>query len=84
MPNAEEFSELVRTGGLDFALLKPIDTQFLVSLSKFEWSSLANFVFAAAACSAYSLVQIDYTPGLGRDPALSVLRRSAAWRFSTA
>ena len=29
MPNAEEFSELIRTGGLDFALLKPIDTQFL-------------------------------------------------------
>ena len=24
MPNAEEFSELIRTGGLDFALLKPI------------------------------------------------------------
>src|SRR5262245_10838275 len=30
MPNAEEFSELIRTGGLDFALLKPIDTQFLI------------------------------------------------------
>ena len=29
MPNAEEFSELIRTGELDFALLKPIDTQFL-------------------------------------------------------
>ena len=28
MPNAEEFSELIRTGDLDFALLKPIDTQF--------------------------------------------------------
>ena len=34
MPNAEEFSELIRTGGLDFALLKPIDTQFLVSLQR--------------------------------------------------
>ena len=34
MPNAEEFSELIRTGGLDFALLKPIDTQFLVSFRK--------------------------------------------------
>ena len=29
MTNADEFSELIRTGGLDFALLKPIDTQFL-------------------------------------------------------
>ncbi len=45
MPNAEEFSELIRTGGLDFALLKPIDTQFLVSFRKVEWSSLANVLF---------------------------------------
>ena len=46
MPNCEEFSELIRTGNLDFALLKPIDTQFLISLQKIEWSALANFVFA--------------------------------------
>ena len=26
MPNCQEFSELIRTGNLDFALLKPIDT----------------------------------------------------------
>ena len=43
MPNAEEFSEMIRTGRLDFALLKPIDTQFLISLHKIDWSSLANF-----------------------------------------
>lgn len=43
MPNCEELSELIRSGGLDFALLKPIDTQFLVSLQKSDWSSLANF-----------------------------------------
>ncbi|HEV7282786.1 MAG TPA: ABC-2 family transporter protein [Pirellulaceae bacterium] len=42
MPNAEEFSELIRTGGLDFALLKPVDTQFLISLRKMDWSSLTN------------------------------------------
>lgn len=44
MPNCEDISELIRTGGLDFALLKPIDTQFLVSLEKVDWSSLANFL----------------------------------------
>ena len=43
MPNAEEFSELIRTGNLDFALLKPIDTQFLISLRRIEWSALSNF-----------------------------------------
>ena len=46
MPNTEELSELIRSGGLDFALLKPIDTQFLVSLARVDWSSLANFLFA--------------------------------------
>ena len=42
MPNVEEFSELIRTGGLDFALLKPIDTQFLVSLQRVNWSAFGN------------------------------------------
>ena len=61
MPNCEEFSELVRTGGLDFALLKPIDTQFLISLQKVDWSSLSNFLFAGALL-AYSLVQLEFRP----------------------
>ncbi len=47
MPNSEEFSELIRTGGLDFAMLKPIDTQFLISLRKVNWSGLSNFLFGA-------------------------------------
>lgn len=62
MPNAEEFSELIRTGGLDFALLKPIDVQFLVSLQKVDWSSLSNFVFAGGLL-AFSLSRLDYAPG---------------------
>src|SRR6185436_15377792 len=58
MTNADEFSELIRTGGLDFALLKPIDTQFLVSLRKVEWASLANFV-VAAVLMAYALPRVE-------------------------
>jgi ABC-2 type transport system permease protein len=57
MPNAQEFSELIRTGNLDFALLKPIDTQFLVSLHRVEWSALANFVVGLILVT-YSLVQL--------------------------
>jgi ABC-2 type transport system permease protein len=57
MPNAEEFSELIRTGGLDFALLKPIDTQFLISFRRVSWSSLANFV-AGLVIAAISLWQL--------------------------
>lgn len=52
MPNAQEFSELIRTGGLDFAMLKPIDTQFLISFRKMSWSSLSNGVV--------SLVMLGY------------------------
>lgn len=58
MENAEELSELVRTGGLDFALLKPIDTQFLVSLRKMNWSSLGNFCLAMVLM-AYAVPRID-------------------------
>jgi ABC-2 type transport system permease protein len=57
MPNCEEVSELIRTGGLDFALLKPIDTQFLISLQKVDWSALANFVAGLILLTA-SLVQL--------------------------
>lgn len=42
MPNIQGFSELIRTGNLDFALLKPIDTQFLISFQRIEWASFAN------------------------------------------
>ena len=58
MPNAQELSELVRTGGLDFALLKPIDTQFLVSLHKVNWASLGNF-FVALLLLAYTVPRIE-------------------------
>ena len=46
MANCTNFSEQIRTGNLDFALLKPIDTQFLISLEKMEWSVLSNLLFA--------------------------------------
>jgi ABC-2 type transport system permease protein len=64
MPNAQELSELVRTGGLDFALLKPIDTQFLVSLHRVNWASLGNF-FVALLLLGYSVPKIeglDFSP----------------------
>lgn len=59
MPNAQEFSELIRTGNLDFALLKPIDTQFLISLRRIEWSAFANFALGGVllAFSLWKLTQ---------------------------
>ena len=61
MPNAQEFSELIRTGNLDFALLKPIDTQFLVSVHRVEWSSFSN-LFVGLALLAYSLWHLASRP----------------------
>jgi ABC-2 type transport system permease protein len=57
MPNAQEFSELIRTGGLDFALVKPVDTQFLISLGRMNWSQLGNFA-AGIVLLAYALFHL--------------------------
>src|SRR5262245_55479202 len=43
LENCSEFSELVRTGDLDFILLRPIDEQFLVTCRKIDWSTAPNF-----------------------------------------
>lgn len=57
MPNCANFSELIRTGNLDFALLKPIDTQFLISFEKVNLAML-NQVVLAIGLLIYALVQI--------------------------
>jgi len=61
MANASEFSELIRTGTLDFALLKPIDTQFLVSLQRVQWSSLGNLALGNGL-AGYSLWRMGWMP----------------------
>lgn len=64
MPNAQEFSELIRTGGLDFALLKPIDTQFLISFRRIDWSALSNFLagLIILAVCLYRLANREVNP----------------------
>jgi ABC-2 type transport system permease protein len=58
MPNCANFSELIRTGDLDFALLKPIDTQFLISFEKVNIAMLGQIVLAAALL-VYSINLMD-------------------------
>ena len=50
-------NELIRTGNLDFALLKPIDTQFLISCEKMELA-MVNQTLLASSLLIYSLVVI--------------------------
>jgi len=45
--NCNQFSDLIRSGDLDFYLLKPIDEQFLVSCREIDWGSVPNFLMGA-------------------------------------
>jgi ABC-2 type transport system permease protein len=65
MPNCANFSELIRTGNLDFALLKPIDTQFLISFEKMDLAML-NQIILAGGLLGYSLFQIGEPIPLAR------------------
>jgi ABC-2 type transport system permease protein len=47
LENCNEFADLVRTGDLDFYLLKPIDEQFLVTCRHIDWSTAANILMGA-------------------------------------
>ena len=42
LSNCTEFAELIRSGNLDFYLLKPIDEQFLLTCRTVDWSTVPN------------------------------------------
>jgi ABC-2 type transport system permease protein len=52
MANCNEFADLVRTGDLDFFLLKPMDEQFLVSCRTIDWSCAPNVLMGAGVMLA--------------------------------
>src|SRR5579871_6741299 len=56
--NCSEFADLIRTGDLDFYLLKPIDEQFLVTCRNIDWSSVGN-VLGGAAVMVIAFGQLD-------------------------
>ena len=57
MPNCANFSELIRTGNLDFVLLKPIDTQFLISFEKLDLGTLSHLVLSSSLL-AYAVTRL--------------------------
>ena len=63
LPNAIQFGERIRTGDLDFVLVKPIDPQFLVSLERVDFAVLSNVVFAIGVL-IYSLWHSAIVPSL--------------------
>ena len=48
LENCNEFAELVRTGDLDFLLLKPVDEQFLISCRRIDWAVSMNIPMGMA------------------------------------
>ena len=49
--NLWRVSQLVRTGDLDFVLLRPANPQFLLSFERMNYSALANIPVAGAICA---------------------------------
>src|SRR3954470_1937451 len=63
LTNCTQMSELIRTGKLDFMLLLPISTRFIVSLRQVD---LGGFVNAGSAVGIiiYSLSRLGHVPSL--------------------
>jgi ABC-2 type transport system permease protein len=63
--NCANLSELVRTGKLDFLLLLPVNTRFIVSLRQVD---LGGFINAASAVAimVYAAIKLHIEPSLGQ------------------
>jgi ABC-2 type transport system permease protein len=61
IPSAEELTEMVRTGGLDAVLVQPLDAQFLLSMHRVDFSSLANGVVGIGLL-AWAVARMDHAP----------------------
>jgi ABC-2 type transport system permease protein len=60
LSNCGEFAELVRSGDLDFYLLKPIDEQFLLTCRDLDWATAPN-VLMGAGLMTYALIELGWT-----------------------
>lgn len=63
--NCTNLSELVRTGKLDFLMLLPINTRFVISLRQVDLGAFVN-AGIAVGIMAYSLHQIPFVPGFAQ------------------
>ncbi len=58
--NCWRLAEMVRTGDLDFVLLRPASAQVLLSFERVDYSSLARIPIGGALCG-YAVVMLDQT-----------------------
>ncbi len=63
LENCNDFAELVRTGDLDFLLLRPIDEQFLITCRKVDWATAPNVLMGFAVMAiALSKLHWQFDP----------------------
>jgi ABC-2 type transport system permease protein len=65
LTNCTNLSELVRTGKLDFLLLLPVNTRFLVSLRVVDLGAFVNALFAVCVMT-FAAVKLNLHPTLGQ------------------
>src|SRR5262245_13260367 len=63
--NCTNLSELIRTGKLDFLLLLPVNTRFVVSLRQVDLGGFVNATFAVAVMG-YAAHQLRLVPSLAQ------------------
>ncbi|MBA4147215.1 MAG: ABC-2 family transporter protein [Verrucomicrobia bacterium] len=63
--NCTQLSELIRTGKMDFMLLLPVNTRFLISLRQVDLGAFVNAA-SAAAVMFYAGKQLQLTPTAGQ------------------
>jgi ABC-2 type transport system permease protein len=59
LENCNEFAELIRSGDLDFLLLKPIDEQFLITCRRIDLATVPN-VLMGSCLMLTALVQMHW------------------------
>lgn len=65
LANCSNLSELVRTGRLDFLLLLPVNTRFVISLRQVDLGAFVNAA-SAVVVMGYAAGQLGLRPGLGQ------------------
>lgn len=61
--NMQRVSELIRTGSLDFVLLKPASPQFLLSLERIDYAAMANAPLGMFLC-VYCAIKLGIHVGV--------------------
>ncbi len=61
LENCNGFADLVRSGDLDFYLLKPIDEQFLITCRDIDWATAPNMLMGSAVM-VLALVGMGWEP----------------------